>query len=209
MKNELYHYGISGQKWNVRRFQNMDGTYTEEGLYRKRAANGYKGKQSSERKSNLIGLSVGAASLAATLFAFKKGGKDAADAISSGLSFVKKFSGDMHTLKEALSDKTTKDGWQKAESILQISMDANGAGQAGLKYNKAVNGNKQKQDNKQNNVSSSAQNNQSIKTESKPQKKYSIKTIGKEFDSEDRNHSYRMYKIDTSTRKGRKKLNDK
>ena len=28
---ELYHHGIKGQRWGVRRFQNEDGTYTEEG----------------------------------------------------------------------------------------------------------------------------------------------------------------------------------
>ena len=31
----LVHYGIEGQKWGVRRFQNEDGTYTEEGLKRR------------------------------------------------------------------------------------------------------------------------------------------------------------------------------
>ena len=30
----LYHYGISGQKWGLRRFQNPDGTLTEEGKKR-------------------------------------------------------------------------------------------------------------------------------------------------------------------------------
>lgn len=32
---ELYHYGIKGQKWGVRRFQNKDGTYTAEGKSRR------------------------------------------------------------------------------------------------------------------------------------------------------------------------------
>lgn len=32
--NELFHHGIKGQKWGVRRYQNEDGTYTEAGLKR-------------------------------------------------------------------------------------------------------------------------------------------------------------------------------
>lgn len=35
--NELYHYGIKDQKWGVRRFQNPDGSLTEEGKRRYRA----------------------------------------------------------------------------------------------------------------------------------------------------------------------------
>ena len=35
---ELYHHGIKGMKWGVRRYQNYDGTYTKRGLARFRKA---------------------------------------------------------------------------------------------------------------------------------------------------------------------------
>ena len=34
MEYELYHHGIKGQKWGIRRFQNSDGTLTEAGKKR-------------------------------------------------------------------------------------------------------------------------------------------------------------------------------
>lgn len=40
MNNELYHYGVRGMKWGVRRYQNANGTLTAEG--RKRARQEYK-----------------------------------------------------------------------------------------------------------------------------------------------------------------------
>lgn len=36
MENELYHWGVKGMKWGVRRYQNSDGTYTAAGRKRKR-----------------------------------------------------------------------------------------------------------------------------------------------------------------------------
>lgn len=36
METYLVHHGIKGQKWGVRRYQNEDGTYTEEGKKRRR-----------------------------------------------------------------------------------------------------------------------------------------------------------------------------
>lgn len=38
MYGELYHYGIKGQKWGIRRFQNEDGSVTEAGKKRYNAS---------------------------------------------------------------------------------------------------------------------------------------------------------------------------
>lgn len=34
ISDELYHYGIKGQRWGIRRFQNEDGSYTSAGKKR-------------------------------------------------------------------------------------------------------------------------------------------------------------------------------
>ena len=52
--SELYHHGILGQKWGIRRFQNSDGTYTEAGKKRRREdsySEDYKKYESLKKKS--------------------------------------------------------------------------------------------------------------------------------------------------------------
>ena len=50
MENELYHHGVKGQKWGVRRYQNSDGSLTDNGKKRVAKLNAKINK--ADKKSN-------------------------------------------------------------------------------------------------------------------------------------------------------------
>lgn len=65
-KTELYHHGIKGQKWGVRRFQNPDGSYTSAGKARRNS--GERSSSNSEARkarAKKIATAAGAITLAA------------------------------------------------------------------------------------------------------------------------------------------------
>lgn len=67
-KTTLSHYGILGQKWGERRYQNPDGTYTEEGLRRKRGDR----KPLSPRAKKIIKTGAAVAGAAAVAYGIHK-----------------------------------------------------------------------------------------------------------------------------------------
>ena len=53
MENELYHHGIKGMKWGIRRYQNKDGTLTAAGKKQKKKTLSADDKEKTRRKSDL------------------------------------------------------------------------------------------------------------------------------------------------------------
>lgn len=79
--DELMHFGIKGQKWGVRRFENEDGTLTPEGKLRYREAEkkAEKYKSVGNRIAKVIGGGIaGAASMGSILTAVLASGGSAA-----------------------------------------------------------------------------------------------------------------------------------
>lgn len=64
-KDELYHHGIKGQKWGIRRYQNEDGSYTEAGLKRRSSDS----ERHERRKVIAKRVAIGAAIVGGTVLA--------------------------------------------------------------------------------------------------------------------------------------------
>jgi len=64
-KDELYHHGVKGQKWGIRRYQNEDGSYTEAGLKRRSSD----AERHERRKVIARRVAIGAAIVGGTVLA--------------------------------------------------------------------------------------------------------------------------------------------
>jgi len=60
----IAHYGIKGQRWGVRRYQNEDGSLTNEGLLRYGSVENFEKSRERNRKKALgVGIGIGATAL--------------------------------------------------------------------------------------------------------------------------------------------------
>ena len=112
MSEELYHHGIKGQKWGVRRYQNSDGSLTDEGrrrygfgkgAYRLVTKNTASRMKSGTILGAKIGAGIGAGVTAATLATTAAAGValSPAGAVALGAAYISSYaaSGALNGLK--------------------------------------------------------------------------------------------------------------
>lgn len=115
VKNELYHHGILGQKWGVRRFQNKDGSLTSAGKNRCKKDGGSeadqiaKGKSFVERYSNQKVSQMGKASGAGEELAVQAIAYTTAIATMYGISKLSEHFSRKAKMKELDEYNKTKD----------------------------------------------------------------------------------------------------
>ena len=89
-QNELYHFGIKGQKWGVRRFQNKDGSLTPAGKKRYDDASNDTSKKTGLSDKQKIALKIAAgAAIAAAIVGGAHGAKKYTDVKSDKLITAK------------------------------------------------------------------------------------------------------------------------
>lgn len=86
MYDELYHYGIKGMRWGVRRYENEDGTLTEAG--KKRYNKKEHHKETTKKLGKALGLTTAAA---AAIYGGKKAYKKFGTPKDIGIKLYKKF----------------------------------------------------------------------------------------------------------------------
>lgn len=134
--NELYHHGIKGQKWGVRRFQNSDGTRTAAGKKRYYSSDSDSKNKTPKDYSKLkkaakvVGIAAGTAALAYGAYKFSK--SDAGKAFienhrqrSSMIKDVKNmYKMDSKDVMEKLGDlRVKKEFMDTTYSLLSSSAD--------------------------------------------------------------------------------------
>lgn len=110
--NELYHHGIKGQKWGVRRFQNKDGSLTNAGRKRYDDESDYKKSDHKTAKKIATGVAIaGTAALAAYALSNPKVRQILADKITvAGPKVKEALSKSGEKALKSLSDSASKAG---------------------------------------------------------------------------------------------------
>lgn len=120
MENVMYHHGIIGQRWGVRRYQNSDGTWTNAGKKRYGDGKSDSGNNTGDtrKKEVVVGVATGAAVVAGTVltaYLVKKYGNNNLPAIVDKASSGKEIIEDLLKSPSVSSTPISKLPSQKVE----------------------------------------------------------------------------------------------
>lgn len=105
---ELYHFGIKGQKWGVRRYQNKDGSLTPAGKqrYGDVTPEEFNGKRADERAADVRRM---------------KGVKGALDVAKGDAAAIERYANSRQSKKQAIANKVVED--KIREKVYKMSDD--------------------------------------------------------------------------------------
>lgn len=126
MQNDLYHFGVKGMHWGIRRYQNADGTLTAEGKAKYGSQENFQVERDrikSRNKKIAIGATIAVGAIAAGIVVAKN-----PQIVAAGSKFAKA----MYNRLTGQSAKTVSNGRAFLEKSMRVNQKASTMGSSSL-----------------------------------------------------------------------------
>lgn len=129
----LYHHGIKGQKWGVRRWQNEDGSLTPEGIRRYGTVENFNYQRARKKKiARNVGIGLGAATAVGLGTAFYLNSTKSGQKLKQDIKMASNF-------KKSLKEGNLNETYNKLMRLKDINEANNGKSRRFKMYERAAN----------------------------------------------------------------------